>query len=325
VNRFAYCRGSPVALRDTDGLAAKPGDESLLDVDGRLVPPEVSPEVLQAGIDEVAAELYPPERKAQVGAAIVNGVVLSAVESVLLVMTLADPEGAERSEEARDALRPYPGAASLPEEQAIELLAGAVAAAIGGRGAATAARLLRLSRSGTRSLRGVLDEGLELALDRAPALLDDLAPSVRAGRSAFLQLGPAKTAAQVRASAGTAFGTDLPDIRAKWLRGGVEGRVPGQVARELSGRRFRNFDAFREAFWQAVASDADLAAQFSKINRARMAAGKAPFVRLGQSVGNLRKFVIHHIELIADGGGVYDMLNLRITTPRRHQMFHAGK
>ena len=33
VNRFAYCRGSPVGLRDTDGRAAKPVEQPILDAE----------------------------------------------------------------------------------------------------------------------------------------------------------------------------------------------------------------------------------------------------------------------------------------------------
>ncbi|RIP91823.1 HNH endonuclease signature motif containing protein, partial [Salmonella enterica] len=34
---------------------------------------------------------------------------------------------------------------------------------------------------------------------------------------------------------------------------------------------------------------------------------------------------IHHIKPIEEGGGVYDIDNLRITTPKLHKFIHYGE
>ena len=64
-----------------------------------------------------------------------------------------------------------------------------------------------------------------------------------------------------------------------WLKGSGSnaGLIPGQIAEQLAGMQFQNFDAFREAFWSAVSQDPALTASFNADNIARMAAGKAPY------------------------------------------------
>ncbi len=53
-----------------------------------------------------------------------------------------------------------------------------------------------------------------------------------------------------------------------WLRGtsGNAGRFPGQVADQLAGREFRDFNHFRGEFWMSVANDPILSRQFSRNN-----------------------------------------------------------
>lgn len=96
--------------------------------------------------------------------------------------------------------------------------------------------------------------------------------------------------------------------------------VPGQIAARLRGRAFSNFSEFQQAFWREVAADPQLVAGFGPKNRAVMAAGGAPFVvqeeRWGRSAGG--RFILHHILPIEHGGGVYDMSNLLVTSPRLH-------
>ncbi|WP_374940063.1 hypothetical protein [Streptomyces finlayi] len=82
------------------------------------------------------------------------------------------------------------------------------------------------------------------------------------------------------------------------------GKIPGQIGRQLQGKSFKTFGDFREAFWKAVSSDSGLAAGFSKSNRTRMAAGRAPFVANQQAVGRNNKYVLHHVKPIQHGGGV---------------------
>jgi len=124
-----------------------------------------------------------------------------------------------------------------------------------------------------------------------------------------------------RYQSGTATGSaDLPDVHGKWLRGshGNAGRIPGQIARQLEGQQFNTFDDFREAFWTAVGNDPKLASEFPR-SISRMQEGKAPFVHNTQYVGKVTNYALHHLTPIQHGGGVYDMRNIVVVTPRFHR------
>ncbi|ELZ5939810.1 HNH endonuclease [Providencia stuartii] len=69
----------------------------------------------------------------------------------------------------------------------------------------------------------------------------------------------------------------------------------------------------------------ELAKQFIKRNIERMAEGKAPKTPKDGKAGKRTSFDIHHEDPIDNGGGVYDMDNLRIVTPKRHIDIHRGK
>jgi len=116
-------------------------------------------------------------------------------------------------------------------------------------------------------------------------------------------------------------GERLESITGKWFRGseGNVGLFPKQVADRLRGRRFANFDRFREAFWKEVADDPDLSQGFKPSMVRRMSEGKAPFVKKSQANGKARTYVLHHEQPINQGGNVYDMDNLTIVTPRYHK------
>jgi hypothetical protein len=122
----------------------------------------------------------------------------------------------------------------------------------------------------------------------------------------------------------TGFGQSVSGI---WLGEAtrVEGApIPAQIADQLRGREFRNFRRFREAFWRAVAADAELNKQFSKSNLVKMREGVAPFAPPSEQVGGSMKFEIHHEDEIAKGGDVYGMDRLRILTPMQHIEIHRG-
>lgn len=130
-----------------------------------------------------------------------------------------------------------------------------------------------------------------------------------------------RTAAQLRNSPGAVTGgSRLADVSGAWLKGsnGNAGKIPGQVARQLHGREFESFGGFREAFWRGVANVPELAGQFSRSNRALMSNGRAPFVSKSQAVGKNNKYVLHHVTPIQRGGGVYDLDNVVVVTPRYH-------
>jgi len=89
----------------------------------------------------------------------------------------------------------------------------------------------------------------------------------------------------------------------RWLRGshGNAGFVPAQIAQRLTGRQFKNFDAFREAFWREVAADANLSKAFKPSNVARMRDGTAPIAHPTQWVGAKKSYELHHAKPIQHG------------------------
>ena len=106
--------------------------------------------------------------------------------------------------------------------------------------------------------------------------------------------------------------------------------MPGQVADQLKGQTFKNLAHFRREFWKKVAADDHLKKQFSKENLAEMAKGKAPLAQESQRVGGKTRYEIHHNTPIKANGGVYDLNNMTIVTPRYHMeildpKFHFGK
>jgi hypothetical protein len=193
---------------------------------------------------------------------------------------------------------------------------------------AAAAGVIPVIGDAAKGLFRAGDDVLDITADaartssRTESVASDAAGSAPASTTKAL---PAKrTAAEWRNTPGTAFGADLPVVTGKWLRGGVEARIPGQIAERLSGRKFANFREFREAFWREVAADPTLASQFSKANQQNMAKGHAPAAIPGQQVDGQIKFEIHHMEEIEAAGAVYDMAKMRIVSPRRHQMHSYG-
>lgn len=142
-----------------------------------------------------------------------------------------------------------------------------------------------------------------------------------------------KTATQLRNSPGVASGASgLRDITGKWLRGshGNAGNVPGQIARQLEGQTFKKFDQFRVAFWKAAAGDSNLASQVSAANIKRMQQGLAPIAAKSQQYGGIKSYILHHSQPIHASGGVFDLSNINVVTPRFHQevvapVYHYGR
>lgn len=111
------------------------------------------------------------------------------------------------------------------------------------------------------------------------------------------------------------------EIKGKWLKGkeGNAGLFPKSVADKLNGKNFANFDEFRKEFWKTVAEDPDLSKQFRPQNIAKMKNGNAPSPIEEQWLGGQKTYVLHHKTPINREGGVYDMDNLMIVTPRFHK------
>ncbi|MCW2484865.1 S-type pyocin domain-containing protein [Candidatus Symbiopectobacterium sp. NZEC127] len=126
---------------------------------------------------------------------------------------------------------------------------------------------------------------------------------------------------------GTATGRGKP-VSDNWLEDADKGGgtpVPERIADKLRGKEFKNFADFRKQFWEEVSKDPELSKNFIKGNRDRMQVGKAPKSRKRDAVGQRTSFEIHHDKPISQDGGVYDMDNLRITTPKHHIDIHRGK
>ncbi|WP_434709121.1 S-type pyocin domain-containing protein [Pseudomonas sp. R1-1] len=115
-------------------------------------------------------------------------------------------------------------------------------------------------------------------------------------------------------------------VSGNWLGSASQGEgapVPAQIADQLRGREFRNFRAFREAFWKAVADDSELVSQFNNSSAFEMKNGRAPFVRKVDRVGGQVKFELHHPVYISRGGEVMDVDNVRVVTPKQHGAIHS--
>lgn len=130
----------------------------------------------------------------------------------------------------------------------------------------------------------------------------------------------------VRKIPGTAsgHGEDTPGI---WLIGAGSGMgvpIPTQVADALRGRNFKSFDTFRSALWEAV-SASSAADQFIPQNVDRMRTGRAPRVRKADRAGGRLSYELHHLEKVSEGGGVYDIDNLRVNTPKNHIDIHRNE
>ncbi|WP_223597282.1 HNH endonuclease signature motif containing protein, partial [Pseudomonas sp. BF-RE-02] len=110
-----------------------------------------------------------------------------------------------------------------------------------------------------------------------------------------------------------------------WLAGASTGQgspIPTRIADVLRGQKFRDFDAFRKAFWTAVGNDAELLGQFKASNQSFVLGGNSPFApKTGRNGGNAR-YELHHIEHIQHGGAVFDIDNLRVMTPKQHATTH---
>ncbi|MHC8320575.1 hypothetical protein ACYZT4_07730 [Pseudomonas sp. GB2N2] len=103
---------------------------------------------------------------------------------------------------------------------------------------------------------------------------------------------------------------------------GVGALVPAQIANRLGAREFRNFHEFRREFWKAIEADPELRSRFTPIDLHLMKTGKAPYAPADDRNGGRKKYEIHHLEEVAQGGAVYDMDNLVVLTARRHIDLH---
>mgnify|MGYP003344552602 CR=1 FL=1 len=127
--------------------------------------------------------------------------------------------------------------------------------------------------------------------------------------------------AQLRKLPGVVKGVGKAIQPGRWLRGsqGNAAFIPEKIAAQLTGRKFANFDEFRDAFWKLVGDDRELAKYFSTANLSRMKGGLAPVAPASQQVGARISYELHHSTPIQHGGDLYDLDNLIVVTPRYHQ------
>jgi hypothetical protein len=119
-------------------------------------------------------------------------------------------------------------------------------------------------------------------------------------------------------------GHSLPLIKEgdTWLRGTQSnaGKVPKQIADKLRDKEFTSWDHFRKSFWKEVANDPVLSKNFSNNDLYAMKTrGTAPVVEFEQQLGKIDSYILHHEQPIHAGGGLYNIDNLKIVTPRYHK------
>ncbi|EIK97674.1 hypothetical protein PMM47T1_04159 [Pseudomonas sp. M47T1] len=105
---------------------------------------------------------------------------------------------------------------------------------------------------------------------------------------------------------------------------GIGAPIPAELADALRGQSFNGFDTFRSAFWKAV-STSRFADQFAPQNTGRMQTGRAPRARKADRVGGRLSYELHHVRKVSEDGGVYDIDNLRVNTPKNHIDLHRNQ
>ncbi|WP_312153973.1 S-type pyocin domain-containing protein [Pseudomonas sp.] len=126
---------------------------------------------------------------------------------------------------------------------------------------------------------------------------------------------------------GVMTGHGQPDAQV-WLSDANRGQgaaIPSRIADKLRGRRFANWDRARKAIWLAVSEDPILLSQFNRGNQIRLRAGRSPRALRSEQIGGRKVFEIHHLTPIGTGGDVYNIDNLKITTPKLHIQIHRTK
>ena len=107
-----------------------------------------------------------------------------------------------------------------------------------------------------------------------------------------------------------------------WLGAASQGEgapIPSQIADQLRGREFRNFRAFREAFWEVVANDAELVKQLKRQNLSAVVNGITPCVKTSGRAGVAVKIELNHKVYAPKGGAFYDVNNIAVVAPRLHK------
>ncbi|QHG66819.2 S-type pyocin domain-containing protein [Pseudomonas putida] len=101
--------------------------------------------------------------------------------------------------------------------------------------------------------------------------------------------------------------------------------IPAQIASKLRGKKYSSFGAFRRRLWQLIGRSPIFEKQFQLGDLLIMRRGLALLADPDERVGGRIKYEIHHVKRIADGGGVYDVDNMRIMSPKFHAEIHEGR
>ncbi|MCE0814083.1 S-type pyocin domain-containing protein [Buttiauxella sp. W03-F01] len=135
-----------------------------------------------------------------------------------------------------------------------------------------------------------------------------------------------------RTQAGTATGNGAQIENGKyWLdlsvtNSGEGAKIPAHIADKLRGRKYSRFDDLRGDIWNEISKDPELSSQFSPVNQDIISESGSPISpKIGWYIGPkeiVKKFQIHHVKPIKDGGAVYDVDNLRVVTPKLHDEIH---
>ncbi len=107
------------------------------------------------------------------------------------------------------------------------------------------------------------------------------------------------------------------------------GVIPQEIKDKLNGREFNNFDELRSALWEEI-GQSKYANEFIKSGQTLMKDGNAPHAPKSGKYGKMSSYILHHKQPIAKGGGVYDLDNILIVSPKMHQQildaqYHFGK
>lgn len=105
-------------------------------------------------------------------------------------------------------------------------------------------------------------------------------------------------------------------------RSGDGAGVPKGVADALRGRKYSSFKSFRRAVWREMSRIEEVGEDVSEYTIDAMRGGKSPYVPKSERVKGRERYELHHVDLISEGGEVYDIDNLRITSPRLHNSIH---
>jgi len=185
---------------------------------------------------------------------------------------------------------------------------------------------------------------LEIALnalardvERRLGVVGEFAETGRLGPDASTPLPSARTTVLRNTPGVAASGQGLPRRGAGWFEATATGAnevrvalIPGEIADRLRRiGRFETFDSFRQTFWQLVANDPVYRRAFAYYpeNITRMRAGLAPWPPSRRITGGRVETVgrgsnavyqLNHRHAVEHGGGVYDLDNIEIVTPRFH-------